>query len=120
MVGFGGNFAYLPLLVANFNLIFMTNQIEMATAIATQVAHLIGLPAKDVLTTDEAAAYLGITKSYLYKLTCLNLIPYSKPMGKMCYFSRSELKQWALSNRQATTYELGQAAATLTQKGGVK
>lgn len=98
----------------------MTNQIEMATAIATQVAHLIGLPAKDVLTTDEAAAYLGISKSYLYKLTCLNLIPYSKPMGKMCYFRRSELEQWALSNRQATTCELGQAAATMTQRGGMR
>lgn len=49
---------------------------------------------KEVLTSDEAARYMGISKSYLYKLTMRGEIPHYKPMGKMCYFNRAELEQW--------------------------
>ena len=31
---------------------------------------------KDVLTSDEAAAYMGVSKSYLYKLTMERKIPF--------------------------------------------
>jgi len=48
---------------------------------------------KEVLTSDEAARYMGISKSYLYKLTMRGEIPHFKPMGKMCYFNRVELEQ---------------------------
>ena len=54
---------------------------------------------KEVLTSDETARYLGISKSYLYKLTMFHKIPHFKPMGKMCYFNRKEIEQWAQSNR---------------------
>ena len=61
---------------------------------------------KEVLTSDEAAKYLGISKSYLYKLTMGQKIPHYKPMGKMCYFNRLELEQWLQNNRIATEAEL--------------
>ena len=54
---------------------------------------------KEVLTSDEAAAYMGISKSYLYKLTMKGAVPHYKPMGKMCYFNRNELEQWLQTNR---------------------
>ena len=60
---------------------------------------------KEVLTSDEAARYLGISKSYLYKLTMRQQIPHFKPMGKMCYFNRVELESWLQSNRVATVDE---------------
>ena len=65
---------------------------------------------KDVLTSDEAAAYMGVSKSYLYKLTMERKIPHYKPMGKMVYFSRQELEQWLLTNKVATDEELSQQA----------
>lgn len=65
---------------------------------------------KEVLTSDEAAKYLGISKSYLYKLTMSHKIPHYKPMGKMCYFNRMELEQWLQSNKVATTCEIEQQA----------
>lgn len=64
------------------------------------------LYAKTMLTSDEAARYMGISKTYLYKLTMLRKIPYYKPMGKMCYFNRAELEQWLQSNRIATDAEM--------------
>lgn len=68
-----------------------------------QVADLITantiFTTKEVLTSDEAAAYMGISKSYLYKLTMKGAVPHYKPMGKMCYFNRNELEQWLQTNR---------------------
>jgi excisionase family DNA binding protein len=52
---------------------------------------------KEVLTLDEAARFLNMTKSYLYKLTSAGILPHSKPNGKLLYFSREELTKWALT-----------------------
>ena len=75
---------------------------------------------KEVLTSDEAARYLGISKSYLYKMTMGQKIPHYKPMGKLCYFNRVELEQWLQSNRIATEEELNQQAQTYCMKKGGK
>lgn len=53
---------------------------------------------KEVLTTSETAAYLGISESYLYKLTSNKLIPHYKPNGRLVYFKKEELAQWVLRN----------------------
>lgn len=69
-------------------------------------ANIIGTQ-KEVLTSDEAARYLGVSKSYLYKLTMSRTIPHFKsPMGKMCYFNRKEIEAWMQSQRVATDEEL--------------
>ena len=73
---------------------------------------------KEVFTTDEAARYLGVSKSYLYKLTMQQKIPHYKPMGKMCYFNRVELEQWLQSNRVATEAEISQKAQQFCMKKG--
>lgn len=65
---------------------------------------------KEVLTTDEAALYMGIKKSYLYKLTHDAKIPHYKPGGKNLYFKRTELENWLLTNRVSSTEELSQQA----------
>lgn len=73
---------------------------------------------KEVLTSNEAARYMGISKSYLYKLTMRGEIPHYKPMGKMCYFNRAELEQWLQTNRCATTTEIADRANRIAMKGG--
>lgn len=65
---------------------------------------------KEVLTIPEAARYMGVSKSYLYKLTMRQQIPHSKPLGKMCYFNRQELEKWLQSNRIATADEISEQA----------
>ena len=61
---------------------------------------------KAVLTVDEAARYMGIAKSTLYKMMMRREIPYSKPNGKVCFFNRQELEAWLMSNRVATSDEI--------------
>ena len=73
---------------------------------------------KEVLTSDEAAKYMGISKSYLYKLTMRQQIPHYKPMGKMCYFNRQELETWLQSNRVTTEAEIDQQAKAYCMKKG--
>lgn len=73
---------------------------------------------KEVLTSDEVARYMGISKSYLYKLTMRGEIPYYKPMGKMCYFNRLELEKWLQNNRIATAIEINQQAQAYCMKKG--
>ncbi len=75
---------------------------------------------KEVLTSDEAARYMGVSKSYLYKLTMKQQIPHYKPMGKMCYFKREELEQWLQTNRVATSTEIAQQAQAYCMKKGGK
>lgn len=75
---------------------------------------------KEVLTSDEAARYMGVSKSYLYKLTMRREIPHFKPLGKMCYFNRHELEDWLQTNRVATASEISDEAQRYCQKKGGK
>ena len=70
------------------------------------------------LTLNEAAQYLDISKSYLYKLTCKNAIPHFKPTGKRIYFSKSELDTWILRNPVKTTGAIEQEADDYLVNGG--
>lgn len=94
------------------------------TAIDKEVADLITANTifctKEVLTSDEAAKYMGVSKSYLYKLTMRQQIPHYKPMGKMVYFNRLELEQWLQNNRVSTATEISQQAAAYCMKKGGK
>lgn len=79
---------------------------ELADLITARIANT----QKEVLTSEEASRYMGVSKSYLYKLTMRMEIPHYKPMGKMCYFNRHELEQWLQSNRISTDEEIEQKA----------
>ena len=74
---------------------------------------------KEVLTSDEAAAYLGITKSALYKLTMGRKIPFYKS-AKLCYFDRQEIIDWMKAHRVATKEELDAKAMDIVNKKGGK
>jgi len=66
--------------------------------------------ANEYLSTKEAAAFLGLTVGYLYKLTMQKKVPYYKPFGNRCYFERDELSQLLQNNRVATAEETQRAA----------
>jgi len=53
---------------------------------------------KDTFSSEEAALYLNISQSSLYKLTSKLQIPHYKPRGKMVYFDKKELIKWMKQN----------------------
>ena len=101
----------------------MTDELkQVADLITANIIHTT----KAVLTVEETAKYMGISKSTLYKMTMRKQIPHSKPNGKVCYFDRLELERWLLSNRVATSDELCDRAQAycaqtrVNRKGGVR
>lgn len=96
--------------MTNENLQQITDLVTARTLFAT----------KEVLTSEEAALYMGISRSYLYKMTMNRQIPHYKPMGKMCYFNRQELEEWLQSNRVATSTEIDRRAVNYCSKKGGK
>lgn len=75
------------------------------------------LTSKTVLSFTECAAYTGLSRSFLYKLTSTGGIPCYKPNGKHVYFDRKEIDLWLLSNRKATREEIEQKANTAVTLG---
>ncbi len=66
---------------------------------------------KTVLTFDETVEYTGLSKSFLYKLTSTNRIPFSKPM-KRIFFNKEKLNKWLLQNEQKSTLEMEEEASS--------
>lgn len=72
-------------------------QLECVEEMAMRVENLENAlwTSKEVLTSNEAALYLGMENSYLYKLTCQKKIPFYKPNDGRIYFKKAELDDWA-------------------------
>lgn len=67
--------------------------------LARRIAEECSYTTKEVLTSNEAARYLGVSKSCLYKWTMDRKIPhYKSPTGKMCFFNRKEVEAWMQTN----------------------
>jgi excisionase family DNA binding protein len=64
------------------------------------------------MSLDEAAAYLRVSRSYLYRLTSRSQIPHYKPGGKRIYFLKTDLDKWILGKRVASRAELFASAGT--------
>ena len=67
--------------------------------------------AKEVLTLEEAALFMGISKSSLYKMTHKHELPFYRPNGKLIYFEKSELMKWMRQSRTMSETETKEAAA---------
>lgn len=55
---------------------------------------------KEVMSFNEAASYLDVSKSLLYKLTSSRKIRFYKPNRGKLYFKRIDLDNWMLQNEQ--------------------
>lgn len=56
---------------------------------------------QNLLTLEEAAQYLGLKKSYLYRLTSARQIPFFKYGGRRVLFERESLETWRAARLQA-------------------
>ncbi len=60
------------------------------------------------LNINEAAEYLKVSQSNLYRLTSHKLIPFYKPAGKLIYFFKSELDKWITKNEELARQSRGE------------
>ena len=72
--------------------------------------------AKEVLNLEEAATFLGIAKSTLYKMTHLNHLPFFKPAGKLIFFEKKALLDWVRGAKSMSEEEIRNEAAARLQE----
>ena len=65
---------------------------------------------KEVLTLQEAAQYMGIARSSLYKMTSNQAIPFYRPNGKLIFFDKDDILTWIRKNRVFSTEEIEEEA----------
>jgi len=64
----------------------------------TEIENLLRGKQTDLLNLNQAAQYLSISHSQLYKYTSQRKIPFHKPAGKYLYFFKQELDEWIHQN----------------------
>lgn len=96
----------------------MKHQTEQQIEAIHEIIAKQSAPLKEHLNLSEAAKYLGLSKSFIYKKTSKrNGLPFYKIGNKLIYFKKSELDAWLVSNRQSTHEEIAlKADQSLTQK----
>ncbi|MDC8101665.1 helix-turn-helix domain-containing protein [Chryseobacterium rhizosphaerae] len=63
---------------------------------------------EQILNFKQAAEFLSISLSALYKITHKKAITFYKPNGKLIYFKKSDLIKWMLSNEQQCQAEFAE------------
>ena len=74
---------------------------------------------KDIFNLDEAATYLSMSKSTLYKLTSKKEIPHYKPT-RFIFFERSELDKWIRSAAVKTEDQLNDQVNAYTMANPIR
>lgn len=101
----------------------MNENIEIMAKLE-EIKQISLMGAKDVFNIDDVAAYTGLSKGYIYKLTHERRIPFAKGGGKMLFFKREDINAWLLQNKVSSQQELEQLAAAYVlnnpRKGGRK
>src|SRR5690554_724302 len=72
------------------------------------------LASKEILNLTEAAVFLNISHSHLYKLTSGKKIAHFCPQGKKLYFKREDLTNWLLRNKQEEEESVQERVNNLT------
>jgi excisionase family DNA binding protein len=68
-------------------------------------------------TLGEAALYLDLSRSFLYKLTSQGKIAHFKPTGGKLYFKLADLDGYLFRGRRAADYELAEKADAVVNRG---
>ena len=74
---------------------------------------------KEIFNFDEAAAYLSMSKSTLYKLTSKKEIPHYKP-NRFVFFERKELDKWIRAAAVGTEEQLNDQVNAYTMNNPLK
>lgn len=82
-----------------------------------RIEEILNFQNAEPMNFESACKYLSISKSYLYKLTSKNQIPFYKPNGKKIYFEKAELNKWLLKNRIKPESEIEQNATDYLMRG---
>jgi excisionase family DNA binding protein len=92
------------------------NTIENLLRSSKKIDPVLIAPVNEIFNMVQAADYLGLAKSTVYKMTSSRLIPHSK-IGKKIVFKQNEIDDWITKHKIKTREEIEQEAdAYLTRR----
>ena len=101
----------------------MENPFEVIMKKLNQIENLIksqgNTTLNSVMSVEQLANLIDLSKSHIYKKTSAREIPHYK-RGKKLYFSKQEIDKWILKNRIETTDEIDQLATDYRMKNQLK
>lgn len=71
---------------------------------------------KEFLSVEEAALFLGMSKSQIYKMSSSREITCYKPHGKNVYFLRQDLENWIRLGKISSKDDLKKEAEFMADK----
>lgn len=75
---------------------------------------------KKILTTKDAAIYLGVSQTFIRKMCMNRELPYYKSRGgKLNYFKVDDLDSWAMAYRVSTNNEMEEEVSEHLKKGAI-
>lgn len=77
----------------------------------------ITVPTAEVFSLNQAAEYVSLSKSAIYKKTSEKNIPHLKK-GKKLYLKQSELDEWLTENKISTHAEIEKEAGNYIMRKG--
>ena len=85
------------------------NAIESLFRSSKKTDLVSSVPVNEIFNMAQAADYLGLAKSTIYKMTSSRLIPHSKVSRKII-FMRNELEDWITKHKIKTKEEIEREA----------
>ena len=73
---------------------------------------------KAILSLKEAAEYMGVSESTLYKMTSARTITFYKPNNGKIYFKRVDLNNWMLQNEVKSVTQRAEDITAKIRKDG--
>ncbi len=96
--------------------------IEKLTRIENQLTNIqfketvtSSVPETGLFTVEQAAAFLCLTKSTVYKMTADRTIPHFK-VSRRVYFKPPDLEEWVSKHKVKTVQEIEQEAVNYLSK----
>jgi excisionase family DNA binding protein len=75
---------------------------------------------KEMMTSDETAKFMGVSMSYLYKLSFKRELPSYKPGGKKMYFRKGDVIDWLSKHKIMSNDEIEEKAIKYVMKHRLK
>lgn len=88
------------------NFIFFFDLRRVKTNWHTKNQYTMFIEKEEILSLKEAAVFLKISKSCLYKKTSTKQIPHFVPGGKNIYFKKSDLEDWIFNEKVTPVSEI--------------
>jgi excisionase family DNA binding protein len=88
--------------------------------ICKQIGDRLLLCHKDMLTTSEACAYLGISARALEDMRAQKVITHYKPTAKQVYYKRTDLDAWMMRNEVLSKDALTLVAQEWCQRNKIR